>query len=203
MKYLDALIQSLKILPGIGPRSAQRIAYFLLQHQRSGAALLAEHLKNALLNIVHCKRCNNFSEHELCELCSDTSRRLDQLCVVEMPSDLIALEQSGSYEGYYFVLMGQLSPMKGVTASDLPFENLLMRCLDSSLREVIIATNFTAEGDLTSHAIELLVKECGLDVSRMARGMPAGGEIELTDLATISQAIQSRHKIISSSKQIT
>ena len=198
MNYLDRLIEGLKSLPGIGPRSAQRMAFFLLQHERHKAARLSEALRDALLHVRHCERCNNFSEQGICDICCDNSRRADQLCVVEMPSDVLVLEQSGGYEGYYFVLMGQLSPMKGLGTGDLPLDVLLRRCLDETLREVIIATNFTAEGDLTAHALELLLKECAhIHLSRMARGMPAGSELELTDLATISQAIQARRDLTS------
>ena len=189
---LDQLISALRVLPGVGPKSAQRMAYHLLQRDRPGAEKLARALEHALSHIGHCQRCNTFSETPLCALCADPARRQDQLCVVEMPADMLTLEHTQSYDGLYFVLMGRLSPLDGVGPRDLPLEKLAHRALDGAVREVILATNFTAEGEATAHVIGQALKSRGLVVTRLARGVPAGSELEYVDLGTIAHALVDR-----------
>lgn len=189
---LDQLISALRVLPGVGPKSAQRMAYHLLQRDKPGAEKLARALEHALSHIGHCQRCNTFSETPLCALCADPARRQDQLCVVEMPADMLTLEHTQSYDGLYFVLMGRLSPLDGVGPRDLPLEKLAHRALDGAVREVILATNFTAEGETTAHVIGEALKARGLVVTRLARGVPVGSELEYVDLGTIAHALADR-----------
>lgn len=192
---LDQLISALRVLPGVGPKSAQRMAYHLLQRDKPGAEKLARALEHALSHIGHCQRCNTFSETPLCALCADPARRQDQLCVVEMPANMLTLEHTQSYDGLYFVLMGRLSPLDGVGPRDLPLEKLAHRALDGAVREVILATNFTAEGETTAHALSELLKGHGLTLTRMARGLPVGGELEHTDPGTLAQALFERRGV--------
>ncbi|HJV07486.1 recombination mediator RecR [Paludibacterium denitrificans] len=189
---LDQLISALKVLPGVGPKSAQRMAFHLLQRDKAGAEKLARALDRALSNLMHCQRCNTFSETPLCNLCADTERRQDQLCVVEMPADLLVLEQAQCFEGLYFVLMGRISPMDGIGPHDVNLDKLMDRVLDGVVQEVVIATNFTAEGEVTAHMIAELFKDRGIKVTRIARGMPVGGELEYVDLGTLAQAVYER-----------
>ena len=191
-KALERLIEALRVLPGVGPRSAQRMAFHLLQHDRAGAERLAAALPAALDQVRHCSKCNNFSESELCALCSSPRRDAALLCVVETPADLAAVEQSLSYAGMYFVLMGHLSPLDGVGPRDIGLDRLLARASDGEVREVILATNFTNEGEATAHYIAEMLRSRGLKVSRIARGVPLGGELEYVDVGTVSQAIQDR-----------
>ena len=191
-KALERLIEALRVLPGVGPRSAQRMAFHLLQHDRAGAERLAAALPAALAQVRHCSKCNNFSESELCALCSSPRRDAALLCVVETPADLAAVEQSLSYAGMYFVLMGHLSPLDGVGPRDIGLDRLLARASDGEVREVILATNFTNEGEATAHYIAEMLRTRGLKVSRIARGVPLGGELEYVDVGTVSQAIQDR-----------
>ncbi|SCK21390.1 recombination mediator RecR [Vogesella sp. LIG4] len=192
---LDQLIAALKVLPGVGPKSAQRMAFHLLQKDRTGADRLARALDSALLNLRHCERCNTFSEVPLCNVCADEERRQELLCVVEMPADLLMLEQSRSYDGLYFVLMGRLSPMDGVGPQDLELDKLVARASDGKVQEVVIATNFTAEGEVTAHLIGEMLKAQGLRVTRIARGMPVGGELEHVDPGTLAQAMYERRSL--------
>ncbi|WP_028534912.1 recombination mediator RecR [Paludibacterium yongneupense] len=192
---LDQLIAALKVLPGVGPKSAQRMAFHLLQRDRGGAGRLARALDGALANLTHCDRCNTFSEAALCNLCADEERRQDQLCIVEMPADLLMLEQARCYDGLYFVLMGRISPLDGIGPRDVNLDKLLVRALDERVREVIIATNFTSEGEVTAHMISELFKDRGIEVSRIARGMPVGGELEYVDLGTLAQAVHERRRL--------
>lgn len=192
---LDNLISALKVLPGVGPKSAQRMAYHLLQRDQQGAHKLARALDRALTQLVHCERCNTFSETPLCALCADTSRRQDLLCVVEMPADLMMLEQAQCFDGLYFVLMGRVSPMEGLGPRDANLDKLLLRALDGVTREVVVATNLTAEGEVTAHLISELLKGKGVDVSRIARGMPFGGELEHVDPGTLAQAVYERRPL--------
>lgn len=192
---LDQLISALKVLPGVGPKSAQRMAFHLLQRDRGGADKLARALDKALLSLRHCERCHTFSEVPLCNVCADETRRQDLLCVVEMPADLLMLEQTKSYDGLYFVLMGRLSPLDGVGPKDLDLEKLVARASDGKVQEMIIATNFTAEGEVTAHLLAELFKRQGLKVTRIARGMPVGGELEYVDPGTLAQAMYERRTL--------
>jgi recombination protein RecR len=192
---LDQLIEALRCLPGVGPKSAQRMAYHLLQRDRSGAQHLSRSLQEALDRIHHCQKCNNFSESEVCDLCSSGKRDSHQLCVVEMPTDLLMLEQTQSYSGMYFVLMGRLSPLDGVGPKEIHLDRLLKRAQDGEVQEVILATNYTVEGEATAHYIGELLKARGLRVSRIARGLPMGGEIEHVDVGTLAQALLERKSL--------
>lgn len=192
---LEALVEALRCLPGVGPRSAQRMAYHLLQHDRAGAARLAQTLGEALARIRHCRRCNSFSEEEICSLCGSSARDASLLCVVEMPADLAMLEQTQVYRGLYFVLLGRLSPLDGIGPRELHLERLLERATDGVVREVILATNFTVEGEATAHYLGELLRARGLKVSRIARGVPVGGELEYTDSGTLAQAVLERREV--------
>jgi recombination protein RecR len=192
---LEALIDALRTLPGVGPKSASRMAYHLLQRDRPGAGRLAEALQTALARLMHCAKCNNFSEEDLCALCRNPKRDAGQLCVVEMPADQLAVEQSGGYRGLYFVLMGRLSPLDGIGPKEISLDRLIRRATDGAVREVILATNFTAEGEATAHTIAELLKQRGVKVSRIARGLPVGGELEHVDLGTVAQALLDRREV--------
>ena len=194
-KGLERLIEALRVLPGVGPRSAQRMAYHLLQHDRAGADQLAQALSNALETVRRCAKCNNFSEEEVCSLCRSPRRDASLLCVVETPADLAMVEQTLSYSGMYFVLMGRLSPLDGVGPRDIGLDRLQARIADGEVREVILATNFTNEGEATAHYIAEMLRARGLKVSRIARGVPLGGELEYVDAGTISQALLERREI--------
>jgi recombination protein RecR len=194
-KGLERLVEALRVLPGVGPRSAQRMAYHLLQHDRTGADQLAQALANALETVRRCAKCNNFSEEDLCSLCRSPRRDASLLCVVETPADLAMVEQTLSYSGMYFVLMGRLSPLDGVGPRDIGLDRLQARIADGEVREVILATNFTNEGEATAHYIAEMLRARGLKVSRIARGVPLGGELEYVDAGTISQALLERREI--------
>lgn len=194
-KSLDHLIEALRVLPGVGPRSAQRMAYHLLQHDRAGAQSLAQALSAALAVVRRCTMCNNFSEEELCALCRSTRRDRSLLCVVETPADLATVEHTLSYSGMYFVLMGRLSPLDGVGPRDIGLDRLLERAAGAEVQEVILATNFTNEGEATAHYIAEMLRARQVKVSRIARGVPLGGELEYVDVGTISQALLDRRGI--------
>jgi len=189
---LERLIEALRVLPGVGPRSAQRMAYYLLQHDRAGAEVLGASLAEALRAVRHCTRCNNFTEDEICSLCRSSKRDASLLCVVETPADLSMVEQTLSYSGMYFVLMGRLSPLDGVGPRDIGLDRLLARASDGTVQEVILATNFTNEGEATAHYIAEMLRARGVRSSRIARGVPLGGELEYVDVGTISQALLDR-----------
>ena len=189
---LDKLIEALRCLPGVGPKSAQRMAYHVLQRERGGAQRLAEALSEALLRIRHCQRCNTFTEAEICERCASAKRDPALLCVVEMPVDLNMMEQTHAYNGLYYVLMGRISPLDGIGPKELGIDRLLERAGDGIVQEVIVATNFTNEGEATAHYLSELLHARGLKVSRIARGLPVGGELEFTDAGTIAQALIER-----------
>ena len=189
---LEGLIEALRRLPGVGPRSAQRMAWHLLQHDRAGAARIADALTAALSKMSHCTRCHTFTESDVCATCSDPRRDPTLLAVVETPADQAALERSGGYKGLYFVLMGRFSPLDGVGAADLGAGRLLDRAGDGVVREVILATGFSAEGELTAQALMAALKARGLKVTRLARGVPAGSELEYVDLGTIAYALVDR-----------
>lgn len=190
---LAALIEALRRQPGIGQKSAQRIAYHLLQHDRAGMQQLARALEAAATQVRHCERCHTFSEAPLCDICRDTTRDARQLCVVETPADQGALERTGSYRGLYFVLLGRLSPLDGVGAREIGAAELLQRAADGATEEVILATSFTAEGEATAHVLAEALKARGLKVTRIARGVPIGSELEYVDLGTIAHALVDRH----------
>ncbi len=192
---LEALTAALRRLPGVGAKSAQRFAYHLLQHDREGAALLAQALADAAVRVRHCVRCNTFTELEVCETCSSPRRDPSLLCVVETPADQLTIEQTLSYRGLYFVLMGRLSPLDGVGPKQIGLDRLLARAADPALREVILATNFTQEGEATAHYIGELMRARGLKVTRLARGVPVGSELEYVDPSTIAQALRDRRTV--------
>ncbi len=192
---LEQLIDSLRCLPGVGPKSALRMAYYLLQRDRNGAAKLGHSLDNALQVLGHCTLCNNFSETDTCPLCESEKREETMLCVVEMPTDLMMMEQTQSYNGMYFVLMGRLSPLDGVGPKEINLDKLIKRAQDGVVKEVILATNYTVEGEATAHYISELLKIRNIAVSRIARGLPMGGEIEYVDSGTLAQAILERRAI--------
>jgi recombination protein RecR len=189
---LEALIEALRRLPGVGVKSAQRMAFHLLQHDREGAQRLATTLSSAVANVHHCERCHTFTETRLCRICSDDTRDARQLCVVETPADQAALERSGSYRGCYFVLMGRISPIDGVGTRDIGAQALLDRAADGVTDEVIIATNFTAEGEATAFVLSEALRARGLRVTRLARGVPIGSELEYVDMGTIAHALVDR-----------
>lgn len=189
---LDELIQALRCLPGVGPKSAQRMAYHLLQRDVKGAERLAEALTGAVGRIRHCARCNTFTESETCALCASARRDASLLCVVETPGDLLMMEQSQSYSGLYFVLMGRLSPLDGIGPREIHLDRLVRRATDGVVREVILATNFTVEGEATAHYVSELLGGKGLAVTRIARGLPVGGELEHVDSGTLAQAVMER-----------
>ena len=191
---LDRLVDAFKHLPGIGPRSAQRIAFHLLQHDRDAAVRLGESLLLAARNIGHCRRCNTLTEEPLCATCTGARRDPQILCVIESPADQLVIEQSLAYSGLYFVLMGRLSPLDGIGPREIQMERLLARVADGIVREVIVATSFTPEGDATAHYIAQLLRErdTELKVTRLARGVPAGAELEYTDVNTVAQAMLDR-----------
>jgi recombination protein RecR len=189
---LDFLTEALRRLPGVGPKSAQRIAYHLMQHDREGAALMSRALSEAVERVKHCALCNTFTENEICETCLDTERDATQLCVVETPGDQLMIEQTLTFKGLYFVLMGRLSPLDGVGPKDLHLDKLIARATDGVVTEVVLATNFTNEGEATAHYISETLKTRGLKVSRLARGVPVGGELEYVDAGTIARAMLDR-----------
>ncbi len=192
---LEQLIESLRCLPGVGPRSALRMAYYLLQRDRKGANGLALALSEALETVGHCQLCNNFSEQPVCQLCTSEKRENSLLCVVEMPTDVMMLEQTQSYNGLYFVLMGRLSPLDGIGPKEIHLEKLLKRAQNGTVKEVILATNYTVEGEATAHYISELLKAKNIAVSRIARGLPMGGEIEYVDSGTLAQALVERKTV--------
>lgn len=189
---LKDLIEALRCLPGVGPKSAQRMAYHMLQRDRGGAEKLAHALANALVKLRACQKCNSFSESALCELCSSEKRDASLLCVVESPADLLMVEQSQSYAGLYFVLMGRLSPLDGIGPKEIHLDKLIARAQEPAVNEVILATNFTVEGEATAHYIAEILRARHIKVSRIARGLPVGGELEYVDSGTLAQALIER-----------
>jgi recombination protein RecR len=189
---LDALIQALKRLPGVGVKSAQRMAFHLLQHDRAAAQYLARALQDACNQVRHCELCHTFTEHAVCATCLDAKRDHTKLCVVETPADQSAMERTGAYKGLYFVLMGKLSPLDGIGPNELGLKKLFDRACDGVVQEVILATNFTAEGEATAHVISEALKARGIKPTRLARGVPVGSELEYVDLGTIAHALVDR-----------
>ncbi len=192
---LEELIEALRCLPGVGPKSAQRMAYHLLQRDHAGARRLATALSLALERIRHCEQCNSFAEEAVCALCRSSRRDPSQLCVVETPADLLMMEQAQCYQGLYFVLMGSLSPLDGIGPKEIHLDRLLRRAADGVVREVILATNFTIEGEATAHYVGELLRAKGVKVTRIARGLPVGGELEHVDSGTLAQAVIERREV--------
>jgi recombination protein RecR len=192
---LQELVDSLRCLPGVGPKSAQRMAYHLLQRDQAGAARLRKALGEALALIRHCERCNTFAEADVCELCRSPRRDDSLLCVVETPADLLMMEQAQCFRGQYFVLMGRLSPLDGIGPRELHLERLARRASDTAVKEVVLATNFTVEGEATAHYIGEMLRAKGIKVSRIARGLPVGGELEHVDSGTLAQAVIERREV--------
>ena len=189
---LDFLTDALRRLPGVGPKSAQRMAFHLLQHDREGAALLGRALSQAVEKVHHCGLCNTFTENAICNTCGDSERDASLLCVVETPADQLMIEQTLTFKGLYFVLMGRLSPLDGIGPKDIHLEKLIERATDGKVREVVLATNFTNEGEATAYYISEMLKARDLKVSRLARGVPVGGELEYVDAGTIARAMLDR-----------
>ncbi len=189
---LPALVEALRRLPGVGQKTASRMAYHLLQRDREGAQLLAQALQQACAQVRHCSRCNTFTEAEVCDTCADPARDRSRLCVVETPADQAALERTSAFKGLYFVLMGRLSPLDGVGPKDIGLDRLFERATTGEVQEVILATNFTAEGEATAHVIGEALKARGITVTRLARGVPVGSELEYVDLGTIAHALVDR-----------
>ena len=191
-KTIDQLIDALRILPGVGVKSAQRMALQLLEKNREGAFKLAEAVNEAATKVGKCQQCRTLTEHALCNICSDPSRSDSQLCVVESPADLFAIEQAGGYRGKYFVLLGHLSPIDGIGPEQLGIDKLIERLQSNQVNELILATNLTVEGEATAHFIADKAKSLGVEVSRIAYGVPMGGELEYVDGGTLNLALQSR-----------
>lgn len=192
---LDELVEALRCLPGVGPKSAQRMAYHLLQRNQKGADRLAKALEQAVSVLRHCRRCNAFCDDEICERCASPRRDGSLLCVVEMPADLNMMEQTQSYRGLYFVLMGHISPLDGIGPKELHLDRLLERASDGVVTEVILATNFTNEGEATAHYLGEMLRARDMKVTRIARGLPVGGELEHADTGTLSQALIDRRQL--------
>ena len=189
---LGQLIQSFCCLPGVGPKSAQRIAFYVLQHDRNGAKLLAETLLTALKNIDHCQHCRTLTEHTVCEICEDTSRNSELLCIVENPADAWIIEQATAFKGYYFILHGKLSPLDGIGPHELGLDRLEERLATGNIQEIILATNSTVEGEATAYFISEIAKKYKVNASRLAHGVPMGGELEFIDSGTLSHAFKGR-----------
>lgn len=189
---LQTLIQALRKLPGVGEKSASRMAFHLLQRDREGAQLLSRALQQAVSQVKHCTQCHTFTEADICQTCLDGSRDPSKLCVIETPADQSAIERTLAYKGLYFVLMGRLSPLDGLGPRDIGLHQLLARATNGVVQEVILATNFTAEGEATAHVISEALKARGLRVTRLARGVPVGSELEYVDLGTIAHALVDR-----------
>ena len=189
---IDELIEALRCLPGVGPKSAQRMALHLLERNPRGGQRLSSAINDALQKVKNCKRCRTLTEFEVCGICNDPRRNDEQLCVVETPADLLAMEQSGSYRGRYFVLMGHLSPIDGIGPEELGMEQLETLLAGQGITEVILATNLTVEGEATAFYISERAKEQGVQVSRLAQGVPMGSELEGIDANTLLHAFSSR-----------
>ena len=192
---LQNLIEALRCLPGVGPKSAQRMTLHLLERDREGAVALADALREAVEKVDHCSRCRNFTELDICEICSDARRDASTICVVETPADGLAIEQSGSYRGIYFVLMGHLSPIDGIGPAEIGLEKFHQRILDEGIQEVILATNPTVEGEATAYYLTDMLQPEGVSVSRIAHGVPLGGELEYVDGSTLAHALSGRRPV--------
>jgi recombination protein RecR len=189
---LEQLIEGLRVLPGVGAKSAQRMAYHLLERDREGASRLAERLIEAVERIRHCEQCRDFSETPVCSLCASASRDRGLICIIETPADRLAMEQATGYRGLYFVLQGRLSPLDGIGPRQLGLDLLASRLASGEVREVIIATNPTVEGEATAHYLAQMSRQAGVTPSRLAQGLPLGGELEYVDRGTLAHAFGSR-----------
>jgi recombination protein RecR len=192
---LENLIEALRCLPGVGPKSAQRMSLHLLERNRDGAVALAEALQQAMERIGHCERCRNFSESDICGICADPRRDATTVCVVETPADVLAIEQSGSYRGMYFILMGHLSPIDGIGPAEIGLDDFSRRVTDDGVSEVILATNPTVEGQATAYYLTDMLREQQVRVSRIAHGVPLGGELEYVDGTTLAHALSGRQQV--------
>ncbi|MBY6244451.1 recombination mediator RecR [Citrobacter cronae] len=193
---LTQLMEALRCLPGVGPKSAQRMAFTLLQRDRSGGMRLAQALTKAMSEIGHCADCRTFTEQDVCNICSNPRRQENgQICVVESPADIYAIEQTGQFSGRYFVLMGHLSPLDGIGPDDIGLDRLEQRLASEQINELILATNPTVEGEATANYIAELCMQYGVEASRIAHGVPVGGELEMVDGTTLSHSLAGRHKI--------
>jgi len=192
---INTLIQAFCQLPGIGPKSAQRITYQLLERNKPGATQLADALQHAVTNIKHCQQCRTLTEHDICNICANPKRDASMLCVVETPADILAVEQTHSYNGLYFVLMGHLSPLDGIGPNEIRISELKTRFDTNNLAEIILATNPTVEGEATAHYIAGLITNKDIKCTRIAHGVPMGGELEYIDGNTLTRAFTGRTKI--------
>jgi recombination protein RecR len=192
---LEQLIEGLRCLPGVGPKSAQRMALHLLERDREGGRQLSSILAEAMERIGRCRQCRNLTELELCRICENPQRDAALLCVVESPSDVMAIEHATGYQGKYFVLMGRLSPLDGIGPAELGLDELGQRLAEAPPREMIIATNPTVEGEATAYYLQRMARKHGITVSRIAHGVPLGGELEFTDQSTIAHAFASRQPV--------
>lgn len=192
MDTLSRLVEAFRCLPGVGPKSAQRMVFHLLQYQRERGLQLAACLEAAMQRIRHCQRCNNYTEHALCKLCQSSSRDLQLLCVVETPADVVAIEQSGSFKGSYFVLMGKISPLEGLGPDEIGLPRLQALVVNEGIEEVILALSPTLEGQTTLYFIHALFQNYPIKISQLAQGLPSGSELEFLDGGTISSALRNR-----------
>ena len=192
---LGRLTNALKVLPNVGPKTAQRMAYELLQHKRTGAEELVAAIQDALLQVHHCRLCNTFCEGELCDICADEQRDSKRLMIVQMPVDVASMEAANCHDGLYFVLMGQVNPGQGADLNAIDLDKLIIRLQEHEIDEVIIATNFTAEGDATAYVLSQLLTNFPAKITRLARGMPLGGELEYVDAGTLAQAVYERRNV--------
>ncbi|UTV28478.1 recombination mediator RecR [Photobacterium atrarenae] len=193
---LEQLMEALRCLPGVGPKSAQRMAFSLLQRNRQGGLQLADALSRAMTDIGHCQSCRTFTEEDICAICANPRRQENgQICVVESPADIVAVESTGQFSGRYFVLMGHLSPLDGIGPADIGLDVLEFRLQGETISELILATNPTVEGEATAHYIAELCSEYNIPATRIAHGVPVGGELELVDGTTLSHSFAGRHKL--------
>ena len=198
VSLIDELIDALRCLPGVGPRSSQRMAYYLLERNRQGGNRLSSALSSAMEKVQHCQRCRTFTEDDLCKICQHSGRDQSKICIVESPSDVLAIESTASYRGLYFVLMGHLSPLDGIGPAELGFEQLEQRLKDEIFNELILATNPTVEGEATAHYIYQLCQQYQIEVTRIAHGVPLGGELEYVDGGTLAHSFSGRQKFLES-----
>ena len=192
---IENLIDALRCLPGVGPKSAQRMTLHLLERDREGAGSLANALGEAIDKVGHCTECRNFTELDICEICMDSKRDKSTLCVVETPADVVAVEASSSYRGIYFVLMGHLSPIDGIGPEEIGLDRLHQRVVNEGIEEVILATNPTVEGEATAYYLTDLIQPEGIQISRIAHGVPLGGELEYVDGSTLAHALSGRRRV--------